>query len=217
MQTSHTPRLFVLLLVLTLAPALCPSCSDSSGAEKAFARGATLYAQRQMPQAEAAFIETLRLHGNHVQARTMLGRLFYFQRKFDKAAKFLREAVELQPDNVDALFWLARTISVRPEGRKEAMALLDRTLQLDASHPEALLLKGLLHEQGGEHKQAVAAYRALIYQEVLIARAHERMSKMYDRAGMKAEAARAKEWALRLRHHAKARGKQETPAPDPIP
>lgn len=80
------------------------------------------------------------------------------KRDFDGARTALREALALEPRNVDAWVELAQ-VELAQEKPAEAMATLDKALAAAPGELRLLNAKGVVLDRSGQHKQAQALYR----------------------------------------------------------
>ncbi len=105
--------------------------------------------QQQFAEAEKLLQQVLKNQGNLVQAYVALGRLYNAQRQYARAETRLRRAIELDPDNADAHFFL--TGALQHLGRaEEAMREGELTAQKKATLRErerASLLRAVLVPQ----------------------------------------------------------------------
>ncbi|MBL8021331.1 MAG: tetratricopeptide repeat protein [Leptospirales bacterium] len=152
--------------------------------DKKFAEANRLFETQNTPQALKLYQEITDADSDHTGAHVMIGRILYYDRKFGEAEKVLAETVSRQPESVDAIFWLARVQSVIPAKKEEAMKNLEILLQRDGSRVDALVLKGMLHEEKKEVSQAIVAYRAATQHEQDIGQAYFRLASIYSTAGL---------------------------------
>jgi serine/threonine protein kinase/Tfp pilus assembly protein PilF len=76
-------------------------------------------------------------------------------RDSDKAIAYSRKATELAPDEIDARYSLARKLSEALGQRDEAIGILDKLLQADPDHVDALRLRCEIHRATGNLKLAL--------------------------------------------------------------
>lgn len=169
------------LYLLILACSCGPSRADL---DAKFAEANKLFGDQSGPKALKLYQEIVDADSKYISARIMMARIYYYERKFADAESTLKKAVDAQPENIDALFWLARVQSVVPDKKEEAMKNLELLLQRDGSRVDALVLKGMLHEEKKEISQAIVAYRAATQSESDIGQAHLRLANIYGAAGM---------------------------------
>ncbi|MCE9598405.1 MAG: hypothetical protein K8S54_10595 [Spirochaetia bacterium] len=161
------------------------SCgSNKTEVEKKFAEANKLFEGQNTPQALKLYREIVETDPQHTGAQVMVGRILYYDRKFVEAEKLLAQTTSKHSDSIDALFWLARVQSVIPGKKEEAMKNLETLLQRDGSRVDALVLKGMLHEEKKEVSQAIVAYRAATQTEQEIGQAYFRLASIYSAAGL---------------------------------
>jgi tetratricopeptide (TPR) repeat protein len=90
-----------------------------------------------------------------------LGAVYYEQKLWDKAADAFRRAVQLEPTNLRARYFLAT--SLMDAGRDDdARAELERILKVDPRSVDARVQLGFLHGRAKRYDQAVAILRDAI-------------------------------------------------------
>ncbi|MEW6073732.1 MAG: FG-GAP-like repeat-containing protein [Planctomycetota bacterium] len=89
------------------------------------------------------------------------------QYDYEAAAAALRQAVELEPESLEARFALAlATFNVQEEGNVErATAMLDEVLAADPEHLGALYFRATLHMDAGEPETAVGFLEKVVARE----------------------------------------------------
>jgi tetratricopeptide (TPR) repeat protein len=87
------------------------------------------------------------------------GVLEYSKRNYLDALNYLRQAVEMAPDNADAQFYLGLTLTRLGEF-DQAIAALEKTLQLDASKQYAHYHLGLAYFLAGRYAEARPQFEA---------------------------------------------------------
>lgn len=92
------------------------------------------------------------------ERRRMLGRSELARGNTDAALGLFRAALELEPNNLAALFDLA--VGLRHAGKlDEAKARFDEVEKLDPAYPELALERGRIYEARGEWEVAARSYR----------------------------------------------------------
>lgn len=115
-------------------------------------------------------------------ALLLLGRIRSRQNQFDLAEDHFIAAVNQDPANLDARYWLAETIA-RDESRSdEALIVLNDLLAKGGGHAPALLLKGLIHEKRDELPEAFETYRRAEREANTLAVIFDRLGDLYTRA-----------------------------------
>ncbi len=143
-----------------------------------FHRGRCLEAMGQREEAARAFDTALALAPDHVA--TMLARVTLAEENHEEfdTGPLLRRAVALEPDNATALFLCARAVLENYDGSKEpdvieqALARLDRSIEIDPTRAAAWACRGNHH-----HLRAHGAEDAI---DVV----HDALGTGYDRAAL---------------------------------
>jgi Tfp pilus assembly protein PilF len=86
--------------------------------------------------------EAIRLDEKHVDARFRLGRMFVIDRQYPSAEPLLRSALELNPEQLDALGLLAE-VCARTNRTAEAVALIDRAIRRSETLGDARAVESL--------------------------------------------------------------------------
>ena len=168
-----------------------------------------LYRGGQLIQAIAPLRQAVNLNPNHVGANQLLADILLARGEIGEARQLLERLFEYQPAAarprlVQALLVDARTA----EGDDDQLALYDRVLDLDSTHPEAIAgrrriwqRRGEVASEAGDLQAALVAYReagaaervalveVLLRRQMLAALAAE--AQAHERAGEWAEAVAA--------------------------
>ncbi len=83
------------------------------------------------------------------EPHAVLGLVFRYQRKYREGSEAFARALALEPDDVTTNLWYALTL-IQSGFRRQGIAALDRTLQIDPLLPNALLWRGREHLADGE-------------------------------------------------------------------
>lgn len=123
------------------------------------ARSFRLQADSKLPAALEAAQQAQRLAPNFGLAAARVAELAFAEERLALARRSLSEARRLSPENprVEALDGFILLEAARPT---EALAALDRALQIDAGYGEAWLGRGLALQRLGRHADALAAFQA---------------------------------------------------------
>ena len=164
---------------------------DGAAANRARALLVELYAEDKNP---GALVELYTHRLDHVRGaddrvRLYLDRatLFYDGGDRDGAEKDLRAALDLDGDEPDALRRLAEICAAKPDGRDEAIALLQRFLEDEDDRQKrrtALQRLAELHEQAGKVDDAVARLEEAVKlapKPVDARSEHEKLAQLYIR------------------------------------
>ena len=119
------------------------------------------------------------------------------RREFRSAREELTAILELNPDNIDALFLLAK-LSADEGHLDEVHDILDTIEELNPLVPQAHYLRALLHEQNAALEDAKAALRRAIYAEREFVLAHYHMGELLVAEGNATLARRSLQSALKF-------------------
>lgn len=129
--------------------------------------GARLLSQNRPGEALDKLLPLLKVAPNNADVQINIGGAYILQRKWNKAAAVLREAVERHPTN--AMMWanlgaaeLGALETSGPAQQERAIAAFERALQVDPLAPNVDYHLGLIYVQRGELNHASAFFhRAL--------------------------------------------------------
>jgi choline-sulfatase len=99
-----------------------------------------------VPQALAEAEEALRLHPNLVEGHVARGLALGALRREEDAARAFKEALRLEPDDADALFYLGM-VELRAGRAEAAVPLLSRLVQQAPDYPHARASLDLAHDR----------------------------------------------------------------------
>lgn len=187
---STSKRRFFLIAIPVLFLCLCAACGpDAAKVKENYSSGLELYNSQQLEAAANEFRKVLDEDPDYTQARVMIGKIFYVQRKFDEAEAEFRSARDRDPASMDAAIWTARTIAAQSEARiPEAQAIIEDVLQNDNHNIEAWFLKGRFHESRDQIPDAIGAYRYGVQAGRSLGAMHYRLARLYQAAQLNDQA-----------------------------
>ncbi|MGY6274805.1 alkaline phosphatase family protein [Methylomonas sp. MgM2] len=115
--------------------------------------------------------------GFHVQ----LGNTWMKLRRFSQAEASLRKALDLEPENPQALLGLSRTFLAQNQNR-EALAAAKQSIALKYFNPAAHYFLGISQHRLHQTQAAIASLKRAIAQNPNFAEAHTRLALIYHRA-----------------------------------
>jgi tetratricopeptide (TPR) repeat protein len=148
---------------------------------------------------------SLALDSSRADANESLGYALLLKDEYERAEKYLRRALELDPALVSARFRLATTL-VHQGKMSEAIAVFDGA-PTSSFTAEMHRMRGEAHHQLKEHEKAKASYEAALQLNPNLAEAHYALSKQYGQLGDQEKAAKhfEKFSALKARSDTQAR------------
>lgn len=162
---------------------------DSARSHQAMAEN--YFVLRQMPQAEAEFLETLRQRPDIPGVHLELGLVYAGAAQWDKAEEAFRTECKLQPGNAEAAYRLGNALL--EEGKvRDARAELERADHLRPEMPEILYALGKAASLVGDSEAAEKAWNKLLTiesQTSLAAQAHFGLAALFRKEGKAAKAA----------------------------
>lgn len=115
---------------------------------------------------------------NYADVALIYGRLLFLAHRHGEAVEVLKD----RPDR-DSRYWLARSRAGSPEGRRAAIATLDRLVQDYPEDIRAWWLKAQLHRAGGETREALAAFEKIENHKRTIAQAAANLGRLNRKIG----------------------------------
>jgi tetratricopeptide (TPR) repeat protein len=118
--------------------------------------GTVFFIQKNLAEAEKAYLEALKRHPNYAVVLISLGRLRIVQKNFDGAVEALAQAIKVEPGSAQANYFLGEAYLQLKKGSK-AVVYLYEALRLDPlGMAEAhLRLAALYHGAGMKDKAAI--------------------------------------------------------------
>lgn len=175
---THATNLCLLLLLLILSCA-----ADNSAVSATYERALELYSRNDLTSAQNALQDVLKDNPDHINARIMLGKILYYNQNYEEAETAFTEAVNQDDNKLDAVLWLAKTRTLLNK-TDEGMRNIDHFISRDSNNIEAWYIKGLLHEQKGDTKEAMAAYSYAISKGQHLALVHMRLANIYKESSL---------------------------------
>jgi len=166
-----------------------------SSARMEIGLGIALYSRTHYQQAIDAFCRAIDLNPADPRPYMFLGKTYDIspvqaQAVTDRFSRF----VQLQPKNSQALYyyalclWKAFRIQAKPADLPKIEDLLQRSVSINPSFPDAHLQLGILYTQVHQYPPAIEQYREAIKLQPSLADAHYRLGEALVRSGKKDEA-----------------------------
>lgn len=99
---------------------------------------------KEVEEAESVLTQALAQHGDNLQLLFSVANLRVMQQRLDEACRLYRHVVELDPHNIEALNNLAMALAEQPGQPTEALAYVERAIQLAGPQPNLLDTKGTI-------------------------------------------------------------------------
>ncbi len=170
--TVLTLSTFALYRVVGTPAALDQASLDQASLERASLERASIeHAARQpletLPDAVAQLEAALQRDPDQAEGWRLLGRAYAAGQQPAKAREAYARAASLSPQQPDVLVEAAEARALADPQRRfdpQAVALLDRALQLQPQHQRARWFLGIAQRQAGQHAQAARSWEALLTQ-----------------------------------------------------
>lgn len=92
---------------------------------------------------------------------TNMGQAYYYKGDFSKAEKYLKDALDLEPQFIIALHWLGRT-QLASGKASDAIQSLEKAIRLNASVPEIYFDLGKAYKMIGKLKESNNAFQRVV-------------------------------------------------------
>lgn len=125
------------------------------------AEGRRLRVAGRFVEAETVYRDALAIAPTNTDVLVALGLVSGFQQKFDEAGEFFEAALALDPGNVDARLGMVRLAIWRGD-TAGARTLIDRTLPIASTNPEALVLDARISLLERDYARAEQSFAELV-------------------------------------------------------
>ena len=109
--------------------------------------------------------QRLEKQSNDVEGWMMLGRSYSVLNRIADAVTAYRKAVELQPQNIEAILFLAESIANTQGGdisRGEPPRLIAQARAIDPNQPTAMWMEGIVRYQQGDYRGAIELWERVL-------------------------------------------------------
>ena len=161
---------------------------DPDKAPYHFLRGAIFDTLGNMSEAIAGYENSIRLDPALSQAYLSLGISYLRGEEFDKSARALGSFLEMNPDDPNALYYLAGALGEQDQ-TTEALGVLERLLRSESDHAGGWLLRARLEaKQRDAIALALESYQKALALDPENARAHYELGMLLEKRGQPEEA-----------------------------
>lgn len=129
--------------------------------EQAVAFAIELHQKSQFAQAEAAYVDVLRIDPTHHQALLYLGLLYESAGHMDRAIELLRQTIAIHPQSIDAYYNLGLFL-FRLKRYDEAIVAIEQVIVLQPAHCAALNTRGLIAYEINRYEEALTYFNQVL-------------------------------------------------------
>jgi len=160
-------------------------CSSEEKVSELYREGVRAYHEKKFDEAERFFQSVIEQDDGFLNAYLMLGKIYYYNRDFEKSLDVLEKVIERDSNHTGALYWKSRVIVMLDQNiTDEPINLLKKVLETDSSHIPARLLLALLYEKKSLYKEALHQYVTIIDEEENLINARGNLAILYMRLGL---------------------------------
>ncbi len=138
-----------------------PNPSPRSSVPLMLARAVKLHQEGRRAQAEVLYRSILAWQPRHFEASHFLGLIRHEQGDHPEAARYLAQAVQIRPDDLNALTNHGAVLATLNDP-EAALASFDRALAVAAQHPDALNGRANMLMRLGRPADALASFESLL-------------------------------------------------------
>ncbi|WP_420843586.1 tetratricopeptide repeat protein [Leptospira adleri] len=179
-----------IFLLLIFSCFLYGGCGPSEKEMEAmYERGTALFVANQRDEALKIFQALDKEDDEYKDVKLLIGKLLYYNRKFQQAEEVFQKISDDDPSNYTALGWLIKAQFAGTPLKKELTENLQKFLSKDTENAEILFISARLLEETGKPDQAILAYKKIISQTGILALSHRQLETIYEKARLEKKAA----------------------------
>ena len=122
-----------------------------------YKQAAELLEQGKMREAESVFLSVLEIDPDHAQTQSMLAKIAFSKSDVASARRLIAEAIADNPD-VGEYHYLQALFAIRAGASAQALAAVQRSLELDPAFPDAWSMLGSLLLDAGRAQDSVECF-----------------------------------------------------------
>ncbi|MCE9498953.1 MAG: hypothetical protein K8R21_00295 [Leptospira sp.] len=162
--------------------------SNTKEIQEKYTEALKLFEQKDLENSKKKFEELVDSDGVGSNAETMIGKINYYNRKFDQAEENFKKAYNKEPANLNALLWLVKIQTLKKDHLDEALKNINVLIEHDSSNIEGWYFRGVILEEMKIIPEAIRSYRLAIQESKKVAQVHLRLGMIYKRARMTEQA-----------------------------
>ncbi|XDD51125.1 tetratricopeptide repeat protein [Leptospira sp. WS92.C1] len=176
------------LLLLWFLPFLTACGLSEKEMDVQYQKGIALFVANKRDEALKVFKDLYKEDEDYKDVKLIIGKLLYYNRKFQEAEELFQEMSDDDPTNYNVLAWLIKTQFAGTPLKKELSDNLQKFLTKDSENLEVLFISAKLLEETGKPDQAILAYQKIVSQSQMIGFAHLQLENIYKKAKMEKKA-----------------------------
>jgi tetratricopeptide (TPR) repeat protein len=146
------------------------------------ARAAAYYEMEGYDEAIADMAKAMMIDSSNLQYHFLLADIYLNYYKSQQAVQTLERAVQIAPNNVEALLSLAELQMVLKK-HEASMKNVSKVLSINKLNPMAFFLMGMNLEQTGDEARAINAFQSAIENDPSMADAHLKLGQLFAQKG----------------------------------
>jgi tetratricopeptide (TPR) repeat protein len=189
--------MLVIIILISISTHACVRQEISEAILSDYSEAKNLYIKGDLDTALQHFCAIKKKAPTFANNLFMIGKIYFFQKKYEEAEKTWTALMDRQPYHMDTVKWLAR-MYLQENKIEQAEPLVTRALAYNSDDPELLLLFAKVKANVKDYSTAIEFYKkALLFEERLV-EAHIDLSDMYRSFGLTERACSELERALGL-------------------
>jgi tetratricopeptide (TPR) repeat protein len=188
---------FIMLIAIII---LTPACSRQDISEAILAdyrEAKNLYIKGDLDTALQRFLWIKDKTPQFFNNLFMIGKIYFFQKKYADAEKTWTAIINRQPYHMDTVKWLSRMYLQR-DNPERAESLITRALTYNSEDPELLLLYAKVKMNVKDYSTAIEFYKKTLLFEERLVEAHIDLCDVYRSFGLSERACLELEKALSM-------------------
>lgn len=173
-------KYIIFLIFISLG---CSSFSDENLQKYFLAKG--YYLKGDLSNAEKLFKEVYSDESEFEDVDLHLIKIQFYKGNFDECLNLIDDTLEKGRWQQQSLLYKIRILMIKQEKLDELIPLIDKALKIDSSNIDTLLIAGKVYFLNDKIPESILAYSRIISEKEKIKIAHQELSNIYQKMGVK--------------------------------